>query len=202
MKKLLSLTLGAFALSLSAFSQTFDPRFGGGTGKYLIDVYTGYSIANDFLDNTPSGASNLKTRNIGTSGVRLQAMVSPHNSIGLDINFSEIYTSYRLEVPNLNYMKERQRIRIQARAEYHFKAEPQKASFDPYMGVAIGYKNTTRRYETNDPTWQPFTQKNDLSHLGLRACMGLRYYVTDQIGANVELGMGGAFLQGGLSAKF
>lgn len=200
MKKFFAFIGSGILLTTLAFAQ--KPSFSSPTGKYIADLYTGFSIYNAIQDNIPAGAMNAQKRNIGTSGIRLQRMVSEHGSIGVDINYSEIYTSYLLPVPNISRMRQQQRFRVQAHMEYHFKKESQRQAFDPYMAFSIGYKNTQRSYATNDPNWKPFLQNQDLTPLGMRASIGLRYYFSDQLGFNTEVGAGGAIVQVGLSGKF
>jgi outer membrane protein W len=84
---------------------------------------------------------------------------------------------------------------------YHFLDNDK---IDAYTNLGVGFKNRSYKYESTDPT----AVNDDLGvgtllPLALRAGVGMRYFFTDNIGLNLNVGLGqGGWVNGGISAKF
>ena len=76
--------------------------------------------------------------------------------------------------------------------------------FDPYLGLGVGYRNSSYKYSSTDPNWDEstFTGFKNPFNFGGDLTFGTRYFFTDNIGAYVELGIAKSILQLGLTAKF
>lgn len=70
---------------------------------------------------------------------------------------------------------------------------------DSYFGVMAGTKKAFTKFNTNDPdAGTPF---NWAVPFALRLHWGSRYFITEAIGLNFELGLGGPLIKGGLTYK-
>ena len=95
-----------------------------------------------------------------------------------------------------------QRVRAQLRFNYHFNIT--NPALDSYIGVGAG---TNNRFRATLENGVDITDNDGLSNFtllpfSLRIAAGLRYYFTDNIGLNTEIGLGGPIVSAGLSIKF
>jgi opacity protein-like surface antigen len=88
---------------------------------------------------------------------------------------------------------------ILARLNYHIGSNDK---FDPYLGLGLGYRDATWKYDSTAPEGTSGVELKGLMPLGMELTMGLRYFFTDNIGLYAEFGAAKSVLQGGLSVKF
>ena len=87
-----------------------------------------------------------------------------------------------------------------ARLNYHFV---QTDVVDAYLGFGAGYKHKTNKFETLDENASEYDFGVSLIPVSLRLAIGARFFFTDFIGINMEMGLGGGpLLSGGVSLKF
>ena len=55
---------------------------------------------------------------------------------------------------------------------------------------------------TSDPDYDDESVNIDFTPVTWRAAIGIRYFFTDNIGAGLEMGLGGVLATAGLSVKF
>jgi len=85
-------------------------------------------------------------------------------------------------------------IGISGNLNYHFTHLLNIATvWDPYAGINVGY------YIVDLPDNYPGSYK---SQLGLGGQFGIRYYITNSVGVNLEFGGGNAFSGGKLGLSF
>jgi opacity protein-like surface antigen len=73
--------------------------------------------------------------------------------------------------------------------------------FDLYSTVGIGYSNRNFDFTSTDPDYVP-TSLSSLVPVGFKGGLGMRYFFTDNIGANLQLGFGaGGLLNAGITFK-
>lgn len=170
-------------------------------GNIHLDVYVGgpnligtalkAGYANSQSDE------NLEIGGLPLLGVRFGYMVADKISVGVDINYTNTSIDY---TDGYDYSVNYSRLKAMARFEFHFGSADQ---FDLYMPVAVGYKSNKLTYETNDPNDLGDVAIGSLFPVAIRVGIGGRYYFTDNIGLNLEFGLGGgAILEGGLAFKF
>lgn len=216
MKKVFTFLVAMATMTTGAFS--FAQA--NATGNIIIDPYYGFpnvgsSLSKSFQqDNNTSG---LKVNGIGPLGFRAEYMVADNVGVGLDV----IYNSYSF---NYNYATQdsvydgntntwssqtvetdrefkMQRLRVQARFNFHFNVN--NPDLDAYFGVGAGTNNRFRSLTengkkiTDDVSLNNFT----LFPFSLRVCTGMRYYFTENIGVNAEIGLGGPLISAGLSLR-
>lgn len=212
MKKIFML-FGALALSTASFSQTQVEQ-----GNFIIDPYVGIpNWANSILysnyDGSESTVSNYKTvGGMFSYGGRLEYMVADNFGIGADVNYEvsgfqydymdSTYNSNTNTWTSAEYNDRyaAKKLRIMARFNYHFV---QSDRVDAYAGFGGGYRTVNRSWTSTNPMFTDDETNVTLIPVAIRLAIGTRIYFTDNIGANLELGLGGgAILQFGISAKF
>lgn len=172
-------------------------------GDKAIDVYYGvFSISRSLINE---GAIN--TRFFGPIGAQFEYLASDKMGVGVDFNYTSISWEEERTVTDsiagttkiYTDKVARTVIRFMPRFNIHFGSSE---SFDGYFGVAAGYRQATYKYTTDDPNYEDETI-DGIIPFALRVCVGARYYFTDNIGANMEMGFGGgALINAGLSFKF
>lgn len=216
MKKLFTLIV---AVLVSA--STLNAQVPVEQGNFIIDPYIGIpNWANSIVYSEYRG-NNTTVRNYKVNGSmlsyggRFEYMLADNMGAGLDVGFevsgfnfdydSSVYNNttgnYDTVAFNLDYTAKK--TRVMARLNYHFV---QNDRIDVYAGFAGGYKHVNRsaiitNYSNNVKKDGEIT--GALVPIAFRIAIGTRVYITDNIGAMMELGAGGGGLvQFGLSFKF
>lgn len=194
--------------------------FGQGVskGNVIIDAYYGFpNFGKSFLqaiEDANDGATNFQVGGIGPAGLRVEYMIADRIGVGVDViynsnssSFTSIDSTYNgntdswsTETNSLEYKM--QRVRAQLRFNYHFNII--NPALDSYIGVGAG---TNNRFRTTLENNIDITDNDGISNFtllpfSLRVAAGLRYYFTDNIGLNAEIGLGGPLVSAGLSVKF
>lgn len=184
-------------------------------GSIIIDpYYGGPNFGKSFAQNfESSNTTNLKVKGLGPFGIRGEYLVADRIGLGVDVifnnydlNYTQTDSTYNNTTMNYDYTTSQReyvmnRLRVQARANFHFKiSDP---NFDSYFGVGVGTNNRFRKAYENGVE---VTDDADLGNLTLlpvsfRVCAGFRYYFSDAIGLNMELGLGGPAFSAGLSFR-
>ena len=85
------------------------------------------------------------------------------------------------------------------RFDYHFTDND---NFDGYFGIAAGFRKATWYTESSDPNFVDDELEGSIP-IALRLAVGGTYYLIDNLGLNLELGLfGGGLVRGGLALKF
>ena len=185
-------------------------------GSIIIDPYYGFP---NFGARTASifevdGNSGVEVKGLGPLGLRAEYVVSEKVGIGLDV----IYNDYDVRYTSTDSLYNgttgtwsttstsnrftMQRLRVQARMNYHF--ETNNPNFDAYFGVGAGTNNRFRKAYENGVEVEDVADLGNLTlfPVSMRVCTGFRYYFAENIGINFELGLGGPVLSGGVSIRF
>ena len=91
-----------------------------------------------------------------------------------------------------------------ARLNYHFVSTD---VVDAYVGFGAGYKHKKTTFSSDDPVNGPTSIDGGLFDglipVTARIALGARFFFTENIGVNMELGLGGGpLLSGGVALKF
>jgi hypothetical protein len=220
MKKSYFMMFTLFCITMSTNAQMMQ-------GDVSIDPYIGVpNWANAILfkeyDGSATQVSNYKVMGGALSyGGRVEYMASEKVGVGADVNYevsgySYSFQDYAYDASGnplvdgsnnyiyTNYDREytSKKLRAMFRLNYHFVKE---GKIDMYTGFAAGYKSTKRETVTS-PTNPSFIDANmtkALIPVTARIAVGAKMYFTNNIGAHIELGLGGGgLLQFGISAKF
>ena len=179
-------------------------------GSIIIDPYYGFpnfgkSIADDIQ------GTGLTVKGLGPCGLRFEYMVADKLGLGVDFIYNSYSVSYddtvstynsstnQYESNTYNYKLGMQRIRPQVRLNYHFVRTD---AVDSYIGFGAGGNIRTWSAESTEPNFEDTSDQGTLLPVSMRIALGTRFYFTDNIGLNLELGLGGPVLSTGLSVKF
>ncbi len=144
---------------------------------------------------------------MGPIGARLELMVSDKVGFGIDANYANTSVKWYEKTTdrqgnNVTYYYKFSipRMRLMVAFNFHFG---QSEKFDGYWKLAAGYSSLNWTYETNDPNYSDENVSFNLFPIAIRTAVGGRYFFTNNLGANVELGLGGGPLMTfGLCSKF
>ena len=206
-----------FALALAIGTSTNSLAQANSQGNFIFDAYYGFpnlgaSIYKNFEND--QGTSSFKASGVGPMGLRAEYMVADRFGLGIDVIYNsntatyiqtdttQIGSSGQYYTTTNSYERTMQRLRVQARFNIHFNVD--NPSFDWYFGLGAGTNNRVRTVYRNgaeiEDDW-------DLGNLvafpvSMRVCLGARYYFTENIGLNAEIGLGGPVLSAGASFRF
>ncbi len=215
MKKLLFLGLFAATtvVSTNVNAQAVEQ------GSVIVDVYAGYgTVFNALFRSAYQGVdADSKLSAIDAIGVRAEYLVSDKFGVGLDFTYSSIkivdpYTSTVYTYDQNGFITgstaavyeqtfSSKKIGVMASMNYHFLDNDK---VDAYTNLGVGFKNRSYGYESTDPTQvSEDLGVGTLLPLALRVGVGMRYFFTDNIGINMNVGLGqGGWVNGGLALKF
>jgi hypothetical protein len=199
MKKFLiaTFTLGSL---IGAYAQV-----GVSEGDIHIDAYYGVSAFGNRLTGSINNSENFKASSIGPLGGRVEYMISDKLGIGVDFiyknsNFSWFQTDSATAISEAHKLTTT-RLRPQLRFNLHMPSSNE--SLDTYFGFGIGLNIRKANYLING-----VSQTSDLPlpnfaliPFSARAAFGIRYFFIPNLGANVEIGIGGPIISGGLTVK-
>jgi len=192
MKKKITMLFAALAVSFgfnNASAQAVSQ------GNIIIDAYYGYP--NWGRSILGSGTSDVNITGIGPLGGRFEYMVADKFGIGIDFIYNS--TNATWTEGGYDYKIFAQRYRPQLRMNYHFVSTD---ALDAYFGFGAGGNIRNIGYESTEPGYSGENATGALIPISLRIALGMRYYFTDNIGINTEIGLGGPTLSAGLSIKF
>jgi hypothetical protein len=190
-------------------------------GSFIIDPYYGFpNFGSNFAKAFEgSGNSGLEVKSLGPIGIRGEYVIADRFGLGLDVIYNDYDLRYTATQTDSLYdgttgtwsatttsssnRYVMQRLRVQARMNYHF--ETNNPNFDAYFGVGAGTNNRFRKAYVDGT--EVTASDGGLSNITLipfsiRVCTGFRYYFAENIGVNMELGLGGPLVSAGLSMRF
>jgi len=219
MKKIITLL---FTISITSFtySQTdanpsvdFNNNSSDATGLAVSEgsiiitaYYGGPNLNATILEAMYSNiGENSPAASLGPVGGTFSYMVTDAVGVGLDVNYTNLSISWDDNSVdssgasvNYNYKVGMSTVRIMPRFDFHFGTSEK---FAPYIGLAAGWRNRTYYTETNDPSFND-SDAEGFNPIAFRIAAGGSIYFTDNIGINLELGLGGGGLvRGGLVIK-
>ena len=151
---------------------------------------------------------------IGPWGVKIEYMAQENIGITLDAMHNSfeslnrrVYESFDDDgniIYSTHYHSTKSdRLRVQLGINYHF--ETSIRNIDSYMGIALGSNHRRIKYDyDNDPFYIDMNEYEMVTilPLSMRMRYGARYFLTDNIGINGEIGMGGPLISIGLTIRF
>lgn len=183
-------------------------------GTVLIDAYYGfpnlYSAVFRAAYNN-SGYTDYKVTGSGPFGIRGEYLLTDKFGIGLDVGYNATKiqftetdeTSYdpntgQYLTTTYHYKYTTSKLGVMATFNFHF-VETEHIDF--YGVVGAGYGNRQFTFTSDDP--YDNASAASLIPIAFKTGVGLRYFFTDNIGANVAVQVGqGGIINGGLSFKF
>ena len=196
------LTMVLFAQPNSVSAQAVEE------GNVLIDVYYGFpNLYGTVFKNAYANSGteqDVKISSLGPIGLRGEYMVSDKIGVGLDIGFNNTKVTFTefdsFDNATYEYDYKTQKIGAMVTFNYHFLENSD--NLDAYFMVGAGYGNRSYTFKSTDPNYTDETI-DGLIPVASRIGVGMRYFFTDNIGANLAIGFGqGGLINGGLSFKF
>jgi outer membrane protein W len=184
-------------------------------GSVVVDAYYGFpnlytAVFKAAYANSGSEL-DLKVGGIGPLGARGEYLVTDKIGLGLDIGFNNSSVKYNeqtsvynsttglYDLKTYSYDFKTSKLGVLVCFNYHFLDNDK---FDLFSTVGVGYGNRTFNFTSTDPDYVPTSVKS-LIPIASKVGLGMRYFFTDNIGANLQLGFGqGGILNAGISAKF
>lgn len=184
----------------------------------IIDAFYGApyfmgSYVKSVFDNTKNASSIESVRNLNHFGGKFEYMVSEKIGLGLEYTYAAVNVNYKVDktvsngsgqaiTQTYHYKASLYKQRILGRMNIHFETTDK---IDPYATFGVGYKLS--RLKSNNPDDQQ--DVNDFNAafsnffpVSYRMGVGLRYFFSPEFGLNIEAGLGGPTVQGGLTLKF
>jgi len=218
-KKIVLVSMSIMTLQLQSKAQTAptEKQFCVNQGDFIIDAFYGYpyvlgnAIKEAFKpsNNAVNNTNVISITNLNHIGAKFEYMVTEDIGLGLEYTFAGVYMNYYNENTNANgqiirgyYDASLTKQRILGRVNFHYATT---AHFDPYFSIGAGYKKSVLK--TNNPFDNELVDTFNAGILNafpvsFRLGVGLRYFFNDNIGLNIEAGIGGPSVQGGLTVKF
>ena len=177
-------------------------------GSVIVDAYYGFpNFGKAFLSSIESNSAGVSTTAIGPCGARAEYMVADKFGIGADFIYNSMSGTFQVDSLNTDNTVYKsydaklamQRYRVQLRMNYHFVREEK---MDAYFGFGAGTNIRKYVYKNDMPNADTFSESATLLPFSMRVALGMRYYFTNNIGLNTELGIGGQLVSAGLSVRF
>ena len=188
-------------ISSSVFAQIVQSPSGNCVkkGTFIIDAFYGFPYFNGALLKSAYSSNSVSisntVHNYNQFGGKFEYMISDKIGVGIEGTYALVTVNYQAN--NLhNYTAGISKYRILGKMSYHFATT---SNIDPYLTWGAGYKNTN--VYSNDPSGTQNVSVNIIP-VALRIGVGLRYFFSDFVGINAEVGLGGPLMQAGLSFKF
>ncbi len=201
--KILVVAVAAFFSTNSLNAQVFEE------GNVGIDLYYGfpniYSTAFKASYANSGSELDVNINGMGPVGLRAEYLLTDKIGLGLDLGFNNTTLTFKEEgydsnnnptIYDYTYSK---KIGAMVTFNYHFIDNDE---LDFYGIFGMGYGNRSFKFESTDPNYVEATVSS-LIPVASRLGVGMRYFFTDNIGANLALGFGqGGIINAGLSFKF
>jgi opacity protein-like surface antigen len=176
-------------------------------GNMNVDVYHGFpNLQTTFLKLTYANSGSeldVKFSSVGPLGGRFEYLLADKVGLGIDIGYissSLIYSQVSgFDYKLYEYTIKLQKLGIMPFINYHFI---ENDNLDFYGMFGVGYGKRTLTFTTNDPNFLDDSLEGSLP-IAARIGVGLRYFFTENLGANLGLGFGqGGLINAGVSVKF
>ncbi len=202
--KVLVIALLALTATNNATAQVVEE------GNVLVDTYYGfpnlYTAAFKSAYANSGIEQNVEIKGLGPVGLRVEYLLTDKVGLGVDLGFNntqltfdEATTDAEGDPVTYQYDYKTQKFGVLVTFNYHFI---ENDNLDFYGVIGAGYGNRSFKFASTDPNYQDEEIKG-LIPVASRIGIGLRYFFTDNIGANLGLGFGqGGILNAGLSFKF
>jgi outer membrane protein W len=176
-------------------------------GNVIIDAYYGFPNLYSTVFEAAYESSNSTGLTLGSQGplgIRAEYLITDKVGFGIDLGMNSSSISYsEADINNSNiiydYKFKTSKIGAIFTFNYHFV---ENDKLDAYFVVGGGYGNRTFKFTSTDPNYIEESVES-LIPISYKIGVGMRYFFTENIGANLALGLGqGGLVNAGISAKF
>lgn len=159
----------------------------------IVDGFYGYPyLIGIMLKQVLSDSLGVKSKNFNHFGARVEYM--KWKRIGLGLEYTYALLTFRYIGRGGYHTGGVLRQRLLAKFNYHFATSEK---LDPYLTAGFGYANI--KLFSDEPGIK--SEPLPLPPLAFRIGIGMRYFFTDRMGINAEIGLFGPPVQAGLSFK-
>lgn len=189
------------------------PNYGALVGKIAVNSLQG--IIEDFVYEEEnfqiSASSDISVKGMGPFGGRAEYIIVDRLGVGIDFIYNSATANFAVDslnvqvdpvevVESFNLTYTMRRIRVLARANYHFV---NTKMWDVYCTLGIGYNNRIHTLDGEGVFDWDFSRSFTFAYpIAARTGIGVRFYPVKWVGLGLELGLGGPTVSGGLSARF
>jgi outer membrane protein W len=174
-------------------------------GNVIIDAYYGFPNLYSTIFKAAYESSNSTDLTLGSQGplgIRAEYLITDKVGFGIDLGMNSSSISYReADINNNNiydYKFTTRKIGAIFTFNYHFV---ENDKLDAYFVVGGGYGNRNFKFTSTDPNYIEESVES-LIPISYKIGVGMRYFFTENIGANLALGLGqGGLVNAGISAK-
>jgi len=174
-------------------------------GNVIIDAYYGFPNLYSAIFKAAYESSNSTGLTLGSQGplgIRAEYLITDKVGFGIDLGMNSSSISYSEADINNNiydYKFTTRKIGAIFTFNYHFV---ENDKLDAYFVVGGGYGNRTFKFTSTDPNYIEESVESIIP-ISYKIGLGMRYFFTENIGANLALGLGqGGLVNAGISAKF
>ena len=175
-------------------------------GNVIIDAYYGFPNLYSTVFKAAYESSNSTGFNLGSQGplgIRAEYLITDKVGFGIDLGMNSSSISKSEADINTNiiydYKFSTRKIGAIFTFNYHFV---ENDKLDAYFVVGGGYGNRNFKFTSTDPNYIEESVES-LIPISYKIGVGMRYFFTENIGANLALGLGqGGLANVGVSAKF
>ena len=174
-------------------------------GNVIIDAYYGFPNLYSTVFEAAYESSNSTGLTLGSQGplgIRAEYLITDKVGFGIDLGMNSSSISYSEADINNNiydYKFTTRKIGAIFTFNYHFV---ENDILDAYFVVGGGYGNRTFKFTSTDPNYIEESVESVIP-ISYKIGVGMRFFFTENIGANLALGLGqGGLVNAGISAKF
>lgn len=196
-----------FVLLLAAVSLNAQSDI---TYKNTISIGAGFPNLPVAFFNIYESKKNFNVDGKGPYHLKYENRLNSFLSLGLNINNMSYHVSYVEDVldtvngivlPN-NIDIKSNNTAFNARVNLHFINPEKNKDLDIYLGMGLGLRFGKLNVSSQYSEFTPSIKLPNLSKIGFETTIGLRYFLTDNIGLYTEFGPAKSLVQGGLSVRF
>lgn len=181
-------------------------------GKIMIDGDYGYPYVGGYYVKAVFSTGEFhnveSVINMNHVGGKFEYMITDRIGLGVEYTHAAVHVNYKVDKSNQNktetyyYRATLTKHRILARFNYHFATTDK---LDPYVTAGIGYKVSRLKSNNIDDQLTVAAFNAAFSNyfpIAYRLGIGMRYFFIPNFGFNLEAGIGGPFVQAGITGKF
>lgn len=173
-------------------------------GYYGFPNLMGFALKRKVTQFSEKVLRDLVDLNIGGNGPyggKVEFMFHDHIGVSVGINTSSSFAVFNgIDTLNIDrhYEITRKVLRILPRINFHMISHD---NLDLFAGLGIGYNGSNWKFITDDPNFNN-REFDAIIPVSFRLFLGSRYFFTNFLGLNLEVGIGGGgLLQGGISFR-
>ncbi len=180
------------------------------TFKNTLSIGAGFPNLPVAFFNIYESKKNFNVDGKGPYHFKYENRVNTFLSVGLNVNNMSYHVSYVDDVldtvngiilPN-NIDIKSNNTAFNVRANLHFINPEKNKDLDIYLGMGLGLRFGKLNVSSQYSEFTPSIKLPNISKIGFETTLGVRYFLTDNIGLYTEFGAAKSLVQGGLSVRF